>query len=129
MPVGYFLEDIHTEPLRKLHDALLVAGRAKMAALAGKCQQVFACALQGMAAVVTSYTGKAVAQISAIQVAVYKFFSFPEARLRDFNNLCHPESKKMPTTVEPRFHTTRFGALSESSASFFFNLTNMPGHC
>ena len=68
MPVRYLFKDIHTEPLRKLHDALLVAGRAKMAALAGKCQQVF------MAAVVTSYTGKAVAQIAAVEVTVDHFF-------------------------------------------------------
>jgi hypothetical protein len=75
MPVRYLFKDIHTEPLRKLHDALLVAGRAKMAALAGKCQQVF------MAAVVTSYTGKAVAQIAAIQVTINHLFDIrpPEA--------------------------------------------------
>lgn len=38
MPVGNFLEDIHTEPFPELHHALLMAGWAKMAALAREGQ-------------------------------------------------------------------------------------------
>jgi len=39
--VGNLFEDIHTEPLAEFHHALLVAGRAEMAALAGERQKIF----------------------------------------------------------------------------------------
>jgi len=42
MPVRNLLEDIHAEPLPEFHHAFLVAGWAKVAALAGTCQQIFA---------------------------------------------------------------------------------------
>jgi len=45
MPVGRLLEHIHAEPLPEFHDALLMAGRAEVAALAGKSQQVFVAAV------------------------------------------------------------------------------------
>jgi hypothetical protein len=48
MPVRYFLEDIHAEPLAEFHHPLLMAGGAEVAALAGKCQEIF------MVAVITS---------------------------------------------------------------------------
>jgi len=62
--VGYFLENIHAEPLPKFHHALLVAGGTEVAALAGECQQVF------VAAVLALHTGKTVLQITAIKVTV-----------------------------------------------------------
>jgi hypothetical protein len=61
MPVRNLLEDVHAQPLPEFHHALLVTGRAEVAALAGKCQQVF------MAAVFAFHTGKTVLQIAAIQ--------------------------------------------------------------
>jgi hypothetical protein len=64
MPVRNLLEDIHAEPFPELHDALLMTGRAEMAALAGKCQQIF------MAAILAFHTGKAFVQIAAIEVPV-----------------------------------------------------------
>ena len=64
MPVGNLLEDIAAEPLAKFHHTLLMAGGAEMAALTGKCQQIL------MAAVFTLHTGKAVVQITAVQIAV-----------------------------------------------------------
>jgi hypothetical protein len=48
MPMRDLLEDIHAEPLAEFHKPLLVAGGAEVAALAGKCQEIF------MAAVITS---------------------------------------------------------------------------
>ena len=46
--VGYLFEDIHAEPLAEFHHPLLMAGRAEVAAFAGKCQEIF------VAAVITS---------------------------------------------------------------------------
>jgi hypothetical protein len=48
MPMRDLLEDIQAEPLTEFHNPFLVAGRAEVAALAGKCQEIF------MAAVITS---------------------------------------------------------------------------
>jgi hypothetical protein len=63
MPVGRLLEHIHAEPLPEFHDALLMAGRAEVAALAGKSQQVF------VAAVFTFDAGKTIVQIAAIEIS------------------------------------------------------------
>ena len=68
MPVGNLFEDIHTEPLAEFHHALLVAGRAEMAALAGERQKIF------VAAVITSDAGKTMLQIAAVEVTVDHFF-------------------------------------------------------
>jgi hypothetical protein len=68
MPVGYLFEDLHTEPFAELYHAFLVTGRTEMAALAGKCQQIF------MAAIFAAYSGKTVLQITAVQVTVDHLF-------------------------------------------------------
>jgi hypothetical protein len=60
MPVRNLLEDVHAQPLPEFHHALLVTGRAEVAALAGKCQQVF------MAVVFAFHTGKTVLQIAPV---------------------------------------------------------------
>ena len=77
MTVRHLLEDIHAKPFAEFHHALLVAGRAEMAALARECQQVF------VAAVFASDTGKALAQIAAIEITVDHLFDIrpPEAIL------------------------------------------------
>ena len=77
MSMGYLFEDIHTEPLAEFHHALLVAGWAEVAALAGECQKVF------VAAVFAFHTGKTVVQIAAIQVTINYLFDIrtPEAVL------------------------------------------------
>ena len=64
MPVRNLLEYLHAQPLPEFHHALLMARRAEVAALAGKCQQVF------MAAVFALRTGKTVVQVSAVEIAV-----------------------------------------------------------
>ena len=64
MPVRNLLEDVHAQPLPEFHHALLVTGRAEVAALAGKCQQVF------MAAVFAFHTGKPVVDVAAIQIPI-----------------------------------------------------------
>ena len=68
MPVGNLLEDIHTEPFPELHHALLMAGWAKMTALAGEGQQIL------MAAVMTFDTGKAVVRIAAVEIPMDHLF-------------------------------------------------------
>jgi hypothetical protein len=75
--MGYLLEDIHAKPLAEFHHALLVAGRAEVAALTREGKQVF------MAAVFASDAGKAMAQIAAIKITVDHFFDIrpPEAAL------------------------------------------------
>ena len=60
MAVGRLFEDIHAKPLPECHDALLMAGGAKVAALAREGKQVF------MAAVFASDAGKAVVQIAPV---------------------------------------------------------------
>ena len=64
MTVRNLLEDIHAEPFPEFHHPLLVTGGAKMTPLAGEGQQVF------MAAVFVFHTGKAVVQITAIEIAI-----------------------------------------------------------
>jgi PAS domain-containing protein len=64
MPVGNLLENIHAQPLPELHDALLVAGGAEVAALAGKGQEIF------MAAVFALHAGKAVVRVATVEVPV-----------------------------------------------------------
>jgi hypothetical protein len=64
MAVGYLFEDIHAQPFPEFHHALLMAGGAEVAALTGKCKQIF------MAAIFTFHAGKAVVQITAIKIAV-----------------------------------------------------------
>jgi hypothetical protein len=64
MSVRNLLEDIHEEPLPEFHYALLVTGGAKVPALAGKCQKIF------MAAVFTVHAGKAVVEITAVEMAI-----------------------------------------------------------
>jgi hypothetical protein len=64
MTVGDLFEDIHAQPFPKFHHALLMARRAKMTALARKYQQIF------VAAVFAFHTGKPVAQIAAIEIAI-----------------------------------------------------------
>src|SRR5664280_1144386 len=64
MPVRNLLEYLHAQPLPEFHHALLMARRAEVAALAGKCQQVF------MATAFAFHTGKTVLQIAAIEITV-----------------------------------------------------------
>jgi hypothetical protein len=64
MPVRNLLENIHAEPFPEFHHALLVAGWAEMAALARKCQQIF------VAAVFALHAGKAVVQVTAIEITI-----------------------------------------------------------
>ena len=64
MPMRNLLEDIHAEPLPEFHHPLLMTGWAKVAALAGKCQQIF------MAAVFAFHTGKPVVQITVIEITM-----------------------------------------------------------
>jgi hypothetical protein len=64
MPVRNLLEHIHAEPFPEFHHPFLVAGGARMPALTRKCQQIF------MTAVSTFHTGKAVVQITAVEVAI-----------------------------------------------------------
>jgi len=45
MPMGDLLEDIHAEPFAEFHHALLMAGWAEMAALAGEGQKIFMAAV------------------------------------------------------------------------------------
>ncbi len=61
---GIFFENIYAKPLPEFHHALLVTGRAKVTAFTREGKQVF------MAAAFTLYTGKTIAQISAIQVTI-----------------------------------------------------------
>jgi len=60
MPVRNLLEDIHAEPFPEFHHALLMTRGAEVAALAGKCQQIF------MAAVFAFHAGKAVMQVAPV---------------------------------------------------------------
>jgi len=64
MPMRNLLEDIHAEPLPKFHHALLMARWAEMTVLARKCQEVF------VAAAFTFHAGKAIVQITAIEIAI-----------------------------------------------------------
>ena len=64
MPMGNLLEDIHADPFSELHHALLMAGWAKMTALAGKCQQIF------VTAVFAFDASKAVVRIAAIEITI-----------------------------------------------------------
>jgi hypothetical protein len=64
MPVRNRLDHFKTKPLAKLHYALLMAGWAKMPALARKRQQIF------MPAISTSHPGKTIMQITAVQVTL-----------------------------------------------------------
>jgi len=64
MPMGDLLEDIHAEPFPELHHALLMAGWAEVAALAGEGQKIF------MAAILAFHTGKAVVRITAIEITI-----------------------------------------------------------
>ena len=64
MPVRNFLEDIHAEPFPELHHPLLMARWAEMTPLARKCQEVF------VAAIFAFHTGKAVVQITAIEITI-----------------------------------------------------------
>jgi hypothetical protein len=45
MPAGNLLEHIHAEPLHEFSHALLMAGWAEMAALAGESQEIFMAAI------------------------------------------------------------------------------------
>ena len=64
MAVRDLFEDIHAEPLPEFDHALLVARWAKMPSFTRKCQQIF------VAAVFTFHAGKAVVQITAIEIAI-----------------------------------------------------------
>jgi hypothetical protein len=77
MPVRNLFEDIHAQPLPEFHHPFLMARGAKVATLAGKCQQVF------MAAVFTFHTCKAVVQVAAIEKAINNLLDIwpPEAVL------------------------------------------------
>jgi hypothetical protein len=77
MPVGYLFEDVHAEPLPEFHHALLMAGWAEVAALAGKSEEIF------MAAVFAFHTGKTVLQIAAIEITINHLLDIwpPEAIL------------------------------------------------
>ena len=77
MPMGNLLENIHAKPFPEFHDAFLMAGRAKVAALAGEGQQVF------MAATFAFDAGKAIVHIPAVEVTVNNLCAIrpPEAIL------------------------------------------------
>ena len=77
MPVRHLFEDIHAEPLAEFHHALLMTGRAEVAALTREGQQVF------VAAVLAFDTGKTVVQIAAVKVTVNHLLDIrpPEAVL------------------------------------------------
>jgi hypothetical protein len=64
MPVGNLFENIHAQPLPEFHHTLLMAGGAEVTALAGKGQEIF------MAAVLAFHTGKAVVQVTAIEITI-----------------------------------------------------------
>ena len=64
MPVRYLLEDIHAEPLPEFHHVLLMTRRTEMTALAGECQEIF------MAAIFAFHAGKAVVQITAVEITI-----------------------------------------------------------
>jgi hypothetical protein len=76
MSVRNLLEDIHAEPLPEFHHPLLMTGWTKVAALARKCQQIF------MAAVFAFHAGKAVVQITAVEMTIDHLLDIgpPEAR-------------------------------------------------
>jgi hypothetical protein len=74
MTVGHLFEDIHAKPFPEFHHALLMAGWAEMPSFTREGQQVF------MAAVFASDTGKAMAQIAAIEITVP--FCAPGFRLK-----------------------------------------------
>lgn len=80
MTMGHILEDIHAQPFPEFHHALLVAGRAEMAAFTREGKQIF------VAAVFAFHTDKAVAQIAAIQMQVLiksnRIFLIPQAGRR-----------------------------------------------
>jgi hypothetical protein len=64
MTVGHLFENIHAKPLAEFHHALLMTGWAEVAALAREGKQVF------MSAVFAFHPGKAVAQITTIEITV-----------------------------------------------------------
>ena len=64
MPVRHLFQDIAAEPLAEFHDTFLMAGGAKVTALAGKGQQIF------MAAVFAFHAGKAVVQIATVEITI-----------------------------------------------------------
>jgi hypothetical protein len=64
MPVGNLLDHFRAEPFPEFHYTLLMTGRTKMAALAGKGQEVL------VVAVFALHACEAVVQISAIQIPV-----------------------------------------------------------
>ncbi len=66
MPVGDLLEYVHAEPLPELHDAFLVAGGAKVPALAGKCQEIL------MAAILAFDAGKTVVKSELLFIEMEK---------------------------------------------------------
>ena len=64
MPVRNLLEDIHAEPFPEFHHAFLMTRGTEMTALAGECQKIF------MAAVFAPHAGKAVVQITAVEITI-----------------------------------------------------------
>ena len=64
MPVRYLLEDIHADPFPEFNHELLMTRRTEVAALAGECQEIF------MAAIFAFHAGKAVVQITAVEITI-----------------------------------------------------------
>jgi hypothetical protein len=89
MSVRNLFEDIRAQPLPEFHDALLVAGWAKMAAFTGKCQQKL------MATVFALDAGKTVVQITPIQVSLAARF-----RASGMPPAAHATDSKIPLNFE-----------------------------
>jgi hypothetical protein len=64
MAVRYFLDYFLAKPFSKFHHTFLVAGRAEMATLARKGEQIF------MFTVLTSYSCKSIMGITTIKIPV-----------------------------------------------------------
>ena len=66
--VRNLIEDLRQKPLAVFNDTLLVTGRAKVAALARKRQEIF------VAAMVASNPGEAASQVAAVQISINRDF-------------------------------------------------------
>jgi hypothetical protein len=77
MTMRHLFEDIHAEPFPELQHTFLMAGRAEVSSFTRKRQQIF------VAAVFAFHAGKAMMQISAIEIAIYHLLDIrpPEAIL------------------------------------------------
>lgn len=75
MPMGDLLEDVRAKPFPEFNCAFLIAGRAEVAAFAGKCQQIF------MTAIFAFYPGETMMQVVPIEITRDNLFDIrpPEA--------------------------------------------------